>query len=218
MRVCFDQADSCSSSSAQTDSWTQGASQNTPVYGTTVQNVTPGPHNVTIDAWVPVGVSVPTVLWISNLTSGADPTPVIVPSSWLSTTPAALPAGWSLSGGSYNAAWTGLVDDGTQVVLLAGNGSTADFFGTGTGTAETFQPPPGDTDLLTRSGDGTLQLSNRVGDVYTFNAAGMVASITTAEQAGASGGATPAVLGYTYSGSPLELTAITDPVSADPPP
>ncbi len=137
-----------------------------------------------------------------------------MPSSWLTSTPASLPAGWSLSGGSYNTAWTGLVDDGTPVVLTASDGSTADFSGSGTGPAETFQPPPGDTDLLTRNPDGTLQLTTRAGDVYTFTTDGLVSSITTTRRSTtATSGANPAALQYTYSGDPLQLTGITKPVS-----
>jgi RHS repeat-associated protein len=214
MRVCFDQSGTCTAANATVDSWTAGASQSTPVFGATLSSVTPGPHAITVEAWVPTGPAVPTVLWLQNLTSGAsNPNPFIVPSSWLSSTPASLPAGWSLSGGSYNSAWTGLVDEGSQVVLTASDGSTADFAGSGTGSTETFQPPPGDTDLLSRNPDGTLQLATRAGDVYTFTANGLVSSITTAEDATATSGANPAALHYTYSGDPLQLTAITDPVS-----
>jgi RHS repeat-associated protein len=219
MRVCFDQTGTCSAANAAVDSWTAGASESTPVYGATLSNVTPGPHAITVEAWVPTGPNVPTELWLQNLTSGAsNPNPFIVPSSWLSSTPASLPAGWSLSGNSYNAAWTGLVDEGSQVVLIASDGSTADFLGSGTGQAETFQPPAGDTDLLTRNSDGTLKLTTRAGDVYTFTTNGLVSSITTAEDATATSGTNPAALQYTYSNDPtdngpLQLTAITDPVS-----
>ena len=214
MRVCFNQTGSCGAANATVDSWTEGASQSTPVFGATLSSVSPGPKAITVETWVPTGPAVPTVLWLQNLTSGAsNPNPFIVPSSWLTSTPASLPAGWSLSGGSYNTAWTGLVDDGTQVVLTASDGSTADFSGSGTGPAETFQPPPGDTDLLTRNPDGTLQLTTRAGDVYTFTTDGLVSSITTAEDATATSGANPAALQYTYSGDPLQLTGITDPVS-----
>jgi RHS repeat-associated protein len=214
MRVCIDQTGSCGDSNAAVASWSQGASASSPVFGATLNNVVPGPHAITVEAWVPTGPSVPTVLWAQNATPSApNPSPFIVPSSWLSSTPASLPAGWSLSGQAYNSAWTGLVDEGSQVVVTAAAGSTADFLGTGAGQAETFRPPAGDTDLLTRNADGTLTLTTRAGDVYTFTSNGLVSSITTAENATAIAGTTPAALHYTYSGDPLQLTAITDPVS-----
>ena len=214
MLVCIDQSTTCGASNASVDSWTAGASAASPVFGSVLSKLAAGPHAITVETWVPEGPAVPTVLWIQNKTPSApNPSPFVVPSSWLSSTPSSLPAGWSLSAESFNSAWTGLIDDGSQVVLTSSGGSTADFAGTGTGQAEVFQPPAGDTDLLTRNPDGTLRLVTRSGDVYAFTSNGLVSSITTARDAGGNSGSTPADLTYTYSGVPLQLTAITDPVS-----
>ena len=213
MRVCIDQASACTASNATVNEWTEGSATNGPVYGATIDGLTEGPHSITVETYT--GNPGVTSLWIKDMTSGApQPTSFIVPSSWLTSTPASLPAGWSLSAQTYNAAWTGLVDDGSQVVLTSSTGSTADFLGTGgSGQSEVFTPPPGDTDLLTRNANGTLKLTTQAGDVYTFTLNGLVSSITTSEDATGRSGTSPDSLQYTYSGSPLQLTAITDPVS-----
>lgn len=166
-------------------------------------------YQIEVDDWEPYsGASQPTVqLWAENANAvPTDPQAVlVVPSSWLTPVATGLPAGWSLLANASTAQWTSADDQGSQVVLQAPGGDTETFIETSPGV---YLPPPGSQDYLSVDGNGHLQLSTSDNELYTFDADGSLASMTTIAD-----DLHPASLQYTYSGSPSLLTSITDPVS-----
>jgi RHS repeat-associated protein len=212
IRVCFDQtASNCDDTTAAADgvdAWSSGSAAGpNPTYGSEIENLAAGQYPITVEAWDYTYGGATTALWMKNVTK-PDPSQqpsYLVPSNWLSVNPEPLPVGWSLSEDGMSAAWTAALDEGNQVVLEATDGSTADFTNGGYGG---FTAPPGNDDLLQRNSSGLLQLTDSSGDVYTFNGDGTLQSLVSGANALA-----PASLQYTYSGTPLQLTGITDPVS-----
>jgi RHS repeat-associated protein len=162
-----------------------------------------------VDGWDPNSASATTTqLWVNENFPNGTHAEFLIPSNWLTTTPAGLPPGWTMS--SDAAIWTSASDLGSQVVLHAVTGATATFTRTDNGD---YKAQPGDDDSLT-AGDGTLQLSTSSGYVYVFNSNGALESVTSATD-----DRKPAALSYGYgpatstAGSPVVLQTITDPVS-----
>jgi RHS repeat-associated protein len=185
-----------------TNYYSQSGPTAQPSYGANL-NPAPGPHQIEVDFTYSGTGNNPTVaLWANetNVTNGA----IVVPSTWLTPKASSLPPGWQLSDDTLSASWSQLDDQGTAVVLTARSGQTAQFTALGGGR---FQPPPGSSDLLSLV-NGHYQLSTAAGQLYTFNDNGTVSSFTSVAD-----DRQPTALVYTYGGSPLSLTKVTDPVS-----
>lgn len=126
----------------------------------------------------------------------------IVPSSWLSTTNAALPDRWTLSSGlAYTGAQVGqgtisLVDPSGDLHIYTWNGSG-------------WTPPAGEDGILTGDGNGNFVLLDDDGLVYTFDPTGSLISATSP----ADDDVHSAAPAYGWSGSPVRLRTITDRVS-----
>jgi hypothetical protein len=119
-----------------------------------------------------------------------------------------LPAGWTFNDNAAQASWIGLSDQGSSVTLYSADGSGYQFLNTGNGT---YSPPAQDPTALLRAAAGGAFVLDDSGLVYTFNPSGQLASVSSADS-----DLKPAALTYTYSGSPAQLTSITDPVSNNP--
>ncbi len=192
------------SSTPAYDDWAGTAPANSASFGSgTVVGAQQYP--IEVDAWQNQDSQVQ--LWAKNtdITDTSVQSAFLVPVSWLTPGATGLPPGWSLSANPGNGAWTRADDQGSQVVLTATSGDTATFARTGSGG---YQSPPGSQDFLSVNGAGRLQLSTSGGFLYTFNADGSLASMTTSAD-----DRHPASLQYTYSGNPVVLHGITDPVS-----
>lgn len=190
------------------DDWSGTATNSTPGFSSAV--LTGGrQYSIEVDDWnwesitgnsiFPTSVS----LWANNV--GVKAGQQLVPSTWLTPVATGMPPGWTLSADTTAAAWSGLVDEGSQVVLHGSSGGTATFTRLSDGV---YQAPAGDSDRLTRDGDDRLQLSTSAGSVYTFNMDGTLAAMATSAD-----DRHPTSLQYGYSGIPLVLRTITDPVS-----
>jgi RHS repeat-associated protein len=196
------------SSTLSYDDWAGTASTSSPSFGTTT--VSGGAqYQVEVDDWDTSQTGNTTVqLWARN-TAIADtktqPNFYQVPSNWLTPAATGVPPGWSLLASPAVVAWTHADDQGNQVVLSGAGGDTVAFTRLSDGS---YQSPPADADYLGVDGNGHLQLATSTNQLYTFNADGSLASMTTIAD-----DLHPAALQYTYTGSPALLTAITDPVS-----
>ncbi|WP_409467124.1 PA14 domain-containing protein [Amycolatopsis sp. GA6-003] len=131
----------------------------------------------------------------------------IVPSSWLYTSDVpALPQGWTLSadldgsGGSYAKAQ--VIDQ--AVVLTDATGAKHTWVKKSAGG---YTPPPGEDGVLGLDTTGRVTLTDGA-DVFVFNADGSLAT-----QSATVDSRKPAALQNVYSGSPLRLSQIKDPVS-----
>lgn len=140
---------------------------------------------------------------------GTDPA-IPVPSSWLSPTLSALPAGWSLSadldGGTYVKA--ALSESG--VSLIDSTGASHGYARTSDGG---YTPPPGEYGSLSRDADGKLTLIDADGTTYEFTAAGMLASVTAPADARRPAAARLQWTPLSAADAVPRLTSITDPVS-----
>jgi hypothetical protein len=185
------------------DDWGGTASTSDPSFGT--QTLAGGTeYQIEVDDWGHFGSQVQ--LWAENTTLPAPNNTLLVPSNWLTPTATGLPPGWSLSANAASGQRTSADDEGDQVVLQSVSGDTATFTRTASGE---YQAPPNDQDFLSVNGHGRLQLSTADGYLYTFNPDGSLASMSTVTDSQLH----PASLQYTYSGTPLLLRTITDPVS-----
>ena len=195
------------------------------VNGSTVLS-DPGPHGAQVNpnfggadsfsatAGKPIPITVdyyhhsvnPTVaqVYVKNLSDASNPVYLLSP-AWLTRSPQTLPVGWTFNAAAQAAHWVGLADHGTSVTVFADDGSGHEFLAAGQGR---YTPPPeAATDLLATAGNGQFLLRSG-GYTYTFGADGALQSLVTAAD-----DTHPAALVYKYTGSPAQLTGITDPVS-----
>ena len=128
----------------------------------------------------------------------------IVPASWLTTDPAPLPVGWSLSAPSGPLGYTGARVEQSSVTLLDSTGATHLYGWNGSG----WTPPVGEYSVLFTAANGELKLQAEDGYTYVFDAAGQIASVTSAVD-----DRHPAAVQYTWGSSIGQLHRITDPVS-----
>ncbi|HET7487947.1 MAG TPA: PA14 domain-containing protein [Acidimicrobiales bacterium] len=144
---------------------------------------------------------------------GPNVGPLPVPSSWLSTTPAGLPAGWSLSAGAADLAYAKAKLAGDSLVLVEPTGATHEYRRTATDGVGTTWAPTGDDDATvttaTENGQATYVVHDPDGLLYTFNAKGQLLRAVSA-----SDDTNPAAAVYDYSGDSGRVAKITDPVSA----
>jgi RHS repeat-associated protein len=133
-------------------------------------------------------------------------TSIEVPQSWLSAGSAPLPQGWQLTAGAAGTVDViGVQDLGDTVLVQRADGSAAAFRRQSTGG---YSPPPGDNGHLAVNGQGQLTLSTANSLLYRFRSDGQIDQVTSVAD-----DRRPAALAYTYGGSPVRLSAITDPVS-----
>jgi RHS repeat-associated protein len=144
-------------------------------------------------------------LYLQDVTGGSV---WAVSPSWLTHSPGPLPTGWTLNDNAAQASWVGLSDQGASVTVWGADGSGYEFVNTGGGT---YRAPVEDPTARLRTASGGFFVLDDSGLIYTFNPTGQLASVTSAAN-----DLKPAALTYTYSGSPAQLTSITDPVSNNP--
>ena len=131
----------------------------------------------------------------------------VVPTALLSPDAPALPRGWQVSADlDGGAGWTRATVAADQVTLVDSAG-TAWVWRLASGGG--FTPPKDQDGVLARDDAGRLTLHDSDGQVYVFNEAGRVASVTTPAD-----DRNPAALSYGWEGSPARLVTITDPVSS----
>lgn len=182
--------------------------------GTTNRTVLGAPVSLTKNTAVPIEVDYYQNAGAANLTlaaiaptadNAAATAKVIVPPSWLTADPVPLPAGWSFAGSASPASYASarMVDD-ASVVLMDVSGQAHPYTWDGSG----FSPPPGEDGVLAKDRSGGYTLHDVDGLVYTFDGYGRLATATTATD-----DLTPAAFTYTWSGTPLRLHTMTDPVS-----
>jgi RHS repeat-associated protein len=188
---------------------TKNGTATAPTYGA-AQPVAAGPNPITVqytDGTDPGLVQ----LWVQYTpTGGGAAISEIVPASWFSRTIAVLPGGWSSS--------QPLAGDAGEFVKAQNNGGSIVFTDTDGGThtytqttgGSGYAPPPGENGVVSLV-SGTITLTDGSGTVSTFNAAGLVTSVTSV--ADSLKPATP-VIGYRTSTTlPGEVSSLSDPVS-----
>lgn len=132
----------------------------------------------------------------------------VVPAAWLTKSPTLLPSGWGSSGAILGDAGTyvKVSNQGASVIVTDSSGGTHTYTKTSSGG---YTPPPGERSILTTDQKGNLVLTDEVGTVYSFTAAGQVSQITPSVDAGSK----PATPVPHYDGNG-RLDTITDPLSA----
>lgn len=182
------------------DRWFDQGPSVTPIYGGAV-TLSPGQSvPIKVEYYDGTGPGL-LALWQSG-PAGASP----VPSTWFSTDPPALPDGWSMSGDAGgDLAYTEARIATNEVVLADASGVVSHYTWTGTG----WKPPADEDTVLTNdAARGLLVAHAEDGRTYAFGSDGNLDSVTSALDP-----SRPAAPRYSWAGSPLRLTAITDPVS-----
>ncbi|MBO0879566.1 MAG: hypothetical protein J2P17_04190 [Mycobacterium sp.] len=190
------------------DDWAGTASAIDPAFGSATLSGGQQ-YQIEVDTWVQTtgGAQAGVQLWAKN-TAITDPNTVsawVVPGTWLTPVAMGVPPGWNLVAKAASALWIHADDEGNQVVLQGASGQKVSFFRMPGGL---YQSQPGNHDYLSVDGNRHLQLSTAENQLYTFNADGSLASMTTIAD-----DLHPAALQYTYSGTPALLRMMTDPVS-----
>lgn len=116
--------------------------------------------------------------------------------------PASLPPGWSFTSDAAGAAVSARVSGGAAVVTDA-SGRAHQWAATAGG----WRPPPGEDGVLATDASGRVSLHDG-GTTYAFDEGGRLASVRTAAD-----DQSPAAPAYVWSGTPLRLRSVTDPVS-----
>ncbi|HZN16013.1 MAG TPA: PA14 domain-containing protein [Acidimicrobiales bacterium] len=135
------------------------------------------------------------------------PNGIVAPSSWFSTAPTSLPAGWSFGavGGDSLPLMSAAVGD-SSVVFTTDTGARVEYKKQ-TGGGSGYIPPRGDDSTLVANPDHTLTLVD--GNwAYRFNSDGTLQSAVSATD-----DLSTASFTYLYTGDPARLTKITDPVT-----
>ena len=128
-----------------------------------------------------------------------------VPPSWFSTDWATVPQGWSVSADlDGELAYTSARISDKSVILTDDSGAAHTFTWTGSG----YAPPPDEDGVLAKDATGKLIYHGDDGVTYVFNPDGTLASASQASDDASRASAT-----YTYSGTPVRLRSIADPVS-----
>jgi RHS repeat-associated protein len=130
-----------------------------------------------------------------------------VPAAWLSTSMPALPQGWTLSADlDGSATYRQAVIGGDAVTFVDADETSHRYRWDAIGQA--YVPPPGEDGRVGRSTSGGVTLIDADGAVHVFGADGRLLSVTSALD-----DQHPAATRMTWSGEPLRLSALTDPVS-----
>lgn len=129
----------------------------------------------------------------------------IVPTGWLSPKAQVLPDGWSLGiDPDGDLSYDRLKVNQSSATLTDSTGDSHEYTWTGSG----YKPPANEDGHLVRNADGSYTLQDVDGRTYTFDAAGVLTSVTNPVD-----DRKPAALKYNYAGSPAKLTQITDGVT-----
>jgi RHS repeat-associated protein len=156
------------------DNWANGSIQSTVQWGT-ARTITTGGEELIVD----YGESTDEAkleLWIKG--PGIDPAGIPVPPDWFAKSVQTLPRGWSTStplngaGGVYVSASV----TESSVVLTDVSGSVHTYTKKSTGG---YTPPVGEYGVLSLDASGRVVLTDDGGTVYTFNASGKLATVTT---------------------------------------
>ncbi|MES2170962.1 MAG: PA14 domain-containing protein [Actinomycetota bacterium] len=142
-------------------------------------------------------------LWVKD----AAGTTFVVPASWFTTKFQLLPAGWSASAplvGSAGRYVSAQVTD-SAVAITDVTGTVHTYTKTSTGG---YTPPTGEYGVLALDAAGLVTLTDDDGTVYSFNARGLVTTVTTAADS-----KKPATPIAAYRAGTGQVDTITDPVS-----
>ena len=129
-----------------------------------------------------------------------------LPASWFTAADAVLPDGWSESSdGLLDVGYNYLSAGDSQVDIVDSDGYSHVW----TATGSSYAPPEGEQGALVHNADGTWSLSANDGDIYQFNAAGEVTSMTAPTD-----DSNPGAPVFNYSspvtGLPPRLTSVVD--------
>jgi RHS repeat-associated protein len=185
------------------DRWAAHEPEAAPVFGSTFSATAGQAVPITVEWRNTGGASVARVS-LKALSEPDSPIYGLSP-GWVIRTAETMPDGWTFSAAAGAARWVGLEDRGTGVTVFAADGSGHQF----TAVDGAYEAPitaPGDR--LTLGGDGRFTLESAGGLTYTFRTDGALEAIVSPAD-----DRQPAALTYTYSGSPVRLRTITDPVS-----
>jgi RHS repeat-associated protein len=130
-------------------------------------------------------------------------------SSWLSPDNPAVPQGWTMSVGDSGVGFATARTSDSSVVLVASDGSSFEYKKTtGANGVVSYAPPAGFDDVLSANPDGTLTLAADDGNTYVFGASGELLKVTSVAD-----DLHPAATTYTWGGTPIRLSTMTDPVA-----
>jgi RHS repeat-associated protein len=186
----------------QLDQWTSHEPESTPVFGSSFTATAGTPIPILVE-WRNTTNQAVARVFLKQV--GPDTIYPLSP-AWLTRAPRALPDGWTFNADAGSARWVGLRDQGTSVSLYAADGTAHEFKSAGNGAYTSPSTAP--NDLLTAGDNGRFVLRDAGGSTYTFRAEGTLESLVSAGD-----DRNPAALVYSYSGSPVRLRTITDPVS-----
>ena len=182
------------------DRWFDQGASATPIYGAPVTLSSGVAVPIKVEYYEASGAA-SVAVW-QNGPAGATP----LPSAWLSTDPPALPDGWSMSadaGGDL--AYTEARVGNNEAILVDDSGAISRYTWTGTG----WKPPADEDAVVTNdAARGLLVVHADDGRTYAFTHDGRLDSVTSALDP-----RQPAAPIYSWSGTPLRLSTITDPVS-----
>jgi RHS repeat-associated protein len=135
--------------------------------------------------------------------------PQVVPSTWLSSKPPVLPAGWNMGiDPDGDLSYDRISATSNSAILTDSTGGTHKYeWDAG---KKAYTPPVNEDGHLVRNLNGTFTLEDSDGRTYVFNADGTVQSVTNPVD-----DRQPAALQYTYSGTPARLSQIKDGVDAN---
>ncbi|HZN14363.1 MAG TPA: PA14 domain-containing protein, partial [Acidimicrobiales bacterium] len=129
----------------------------------------------------------------------------VVPAGWLTPDDRTMPLGWSMSAdGDGDASFTSARVSEGGVTFVEPDGTPHAYTWTGSG----WTPPAGENGVVTRLTTGGVRFESDDGRSYTFGLDGGLTQIDSAIDDRA-----PASLRYAWTGTPLRLTTITDPVT-----
>jgi RHS repeat-associated protein len=184
--------------------WTVHSAGQSPDFG-----LTPTPITLTAGSKVPIKVEywesagAAVMKLFANGPAGVGQVPV--PASWLTTDASGVPAGWTMSAGDLDAAYTSAKVTDAAITLVSGDGSSWEYKKTSAGG---YTPPTGSDDVLSTAADGTFHVAADDGRLYNFTKEGALDSVTSSVD-----DRTPAAIQYTWTGTPKRLTTMHDPVS-----
>jgi RHS repeat-associated protein len=184
------------------DRWTSHEPESAPVFGSSFTATAGSPVPLSVE-WRNTTSTAVARVFLKDVTTN-----LIYPLSpaWVTRSPRVLPDGWTFSAAAGTARWVGLQDRGTSVSAFAADGSAHEFVSATNGS---YTPPiTAPNDLLAVGDGGRFVLRDAGGSTYTFRSDGTLESLVSAGD-----DRTPAALVYGYSGTPVRLRTITDPVS-----
>ncbi|MGH9185772.1 MAG: PA14 domain-containing protein, partial [Acidimicrobiales bacterium] len=188
------------------DRWATHEPEAAPVFGSSFTANPSTPLSLSVE-WKNSSLQAVARVYLRDVTNPSVPVTYNLSPAWLHRTPLNLAQGWLLNAAAGQGRWVGLADRGTSVSVFSADGSAHEFKTTGNGA---YTPPiTAPNDLLSLGDNGRFVLRDAGGATYTFRSDGSLESLVSA-----SDDRNPAALMYGYSGSPVKLRTITDPVSS----